>query len=85
VPPEAREELVESIYRRVREAPSGPDYDPQDVLLRWQAKVDWNRIHRLRERPGTPEVKPVSVNAHGHLLVRHGDGAEEWLVSEYLA
>jgi BirA family biotin operon repressor/biotin-[acetyl-CoA-carboxylase] ligase len=85
VPAEAAGGLAESIYRRMREAPAEQGYDREDILLRWQGKVDWNRKHRLRDRPGTPEVKPVSVNAHGHLLVRHGDGSEEWLVSEYLA
>jgi BirA family biotin operon repressor/biotin-[acetyl-CoA-carboxylase] ligase len=85
VPPQAREELIEGIYRRFREAPADEAYDSENLLLRWQAKIDWERLHRLRERPGTPEIKPVSVNAQGHLLVRHGDGKEEWLVSEYLA
>ncbi len=85
MPPQAREDLIEGIYRRIKEAPAEEGYDPGTVLLRWQAKVDWERRHRLRDRPGTPEVKPVSVNAQGHLLVRHGDGKEEWLVSEYLA
>lgn len=85
VPEGRREELIEGIYRRVREAPCDGSYDPESVLMRWQAKVDWERAHRLRDRPGTPAVKPVSVNAHGHLLVRHEDGREEWLVSEYLA
>jgi biotin-(acetyl-CoA carboxylase) ligase len=85
VPAEAREGLIEGIYRRVREAPADPGYDAETLLLRWQAKVDWERSHRLRDRPGTPEVKPMSVNAHGHLRVRHADGSEEWLVSEYLA
>jgi BirA family transcriptional regulator, biotin operon repressor / biotin---[acetyl-CoA-carboxylase] ligase len=85
LPAEAREDLIEGIYRRIREAPADASYDPGILLLRWQAKVDWERVHRLRDRPGTPEVKPVSVNAQGHLLVRHGDGKEEWLVSEYLA
>jgi BirA family transcriptional regulator, biotin operon repressor / biotin---[acetyl-CoA-carboxylase] ligase len=84
IAPEAREDVIEGIYRRIREAPSGGTYDPETLLLTWQAKVDWERTHRLRDRPGTPEIKPVSVNAQGHLRVRHGDGREEWLVSEYL-
>lgn len=85
LPPQAREEVIEGIYRRIREAPADDAFDGGTLLLRWQAKVDWERVHRLRDRPGTPEIKPVSVNAQGHLLVRHGDGREEWLVSEYLA
>jgi BirA family biotin operon repressor/biotin-[acetyl-CoA-carboxylase] ligase len=85
LPPGSREELIEGVYRRIREAPADDGFDPGTLLLRWQAKVDWERGHRLRDRPGTPEIKPVSVNAQGHLLVRHGDGKEEWLVSEYLA
>lgn len=85
VPASVREDLIEGIYRRIREAPAGAGYDAETLLLRWQAKVDWERAHRLRDRPGAPEIKPVSVNAQGHLLVRHPDGREEWLVSEYLA
>jgi BirA family biotin operon repressor/biotin-[acetyl-CoA-carboxylase] ligase len=80
-----REAMVEGIYRRLREAPAREGYDPETLLLRWQAKVDWKRAHRLRDRTGFPEVTPVSVNAQGHLLVRHADGREEWLVSDYLA
>ena len=85
VPAEAREELIEGIYRRIREAPAESGYEPETLLMRWQAKVDWERIHRLRDRPGTPEVRIISVNAQGHLLVRQNDGREEWLVSDYLA
>jgi len=85
VPPDAREGLIEGIYRRIREAPADSGYDAESLLLRWQAKVDWERSHRLRDRPGTPEVRILSVNAQGHLLVRHADGREEWLVSDYLA
>jgi BirA family biotin operon repressor/biotin-[acetyl-CoA-carboxylase] ligase len=85
VPAEAREELIEGIYRRIREAPADAGYDAESLLLRWQAKVDWERSQRLRDRPGAPEVRMLSVNAQGHLLVRHTDGREEWLVSDYLA
>lgn len=84
VPVEARMDFIQGLYRRIQDAPAGDDYDPEDVLLAWQGKVDWDSLHRLRDRPGTPEVKPVSVNAQGHLLVRHTDGATEWLVSDYL-
>lgn len=80
----AREALIDGIYRRIREAPADQGYDAETLLLRWQAKVDWERTHRLRDRPGTPDVRMVSVNAQGHLLVRHQDGREEWLVSDYL-
>jgi BirA family biotin operon repressor/biotin-[acetyl-CoA-carboxylase] ligase len=85
VPEDSREGLIEGIYRRIREAPAESGYDAATVLMGWQAKVDWERIHRLRDRPGTPEVRIISVNAQGHLLVRHQDGLEEWLVSDYLA
>jgi BirA family biotin operon repressor/biotin-[acetyl-CoA-carboxylase] ligase len=82
---EACQEVIEGVYRRIREAPSDSQFDAETLLMRWQAKLDWERIHRLRDRPGTPEVRAISVNAHGHLLVRHKDGNEEWLVAEYLA
>jgi len=85
VPAEAREQLIEGIYRRIREAHADAGYDAESLLLRWQAKVDWERSQRLRDRPGAPEVRMLSVNAQGHLLVRHTDGREEWLVSDYLA
>ncbi len=80
IPPGSREALVEGIYQRIRAAES----DPESILLAWQAKVDWDRPVRLRDREGSPKVTAVSVNRHGHLLVRHGNGTEEWLVSEYL-
>lgn len=54
------------------------------VLVEWQAKVDWNRLHRLRDRPGQPLVRPITVNGRGHLQVEHNDGSREWLVSDYL-
>lgn len=78
--------LAEGFYRRIVSAFSSPTaFDPEAVLLSWQGKVDWNRDHRLRDRPGNPVVKPVSVNRQGHLLVRHLDGTTEILVSDYLA
>lgn len=84
--PAARRPLIEDLYRRFREAPwQDREQDPEGILLRWQGKVDWNRTHRLRDRPGTPEVVPMSVNRLGHLQVRHADGSREWLVSDYLA
>ncbi|HKP97705.1 MAG TPA: biotin--[acetyl-CoA-carboxylase] ligase [Fibrobacteria bacterium] len=85
MPADGKAALVEDLYRRVREAPSGTEgYDPETILLQWQGKVDWERSHRLRDRPGTPWVTPISVNRHGHLQVRHADGGREWLVAEYL-
>lgn len=84
VEPGAREGIVEGIYRRIREAPENGEYRGEPLLLAWQAKVDWQCRRRLRDRPGTPEVETVSVNAQGHLLVRHADGRMEWLVSDYL-
>src|SRR5690606_1620432 len=67
MPPDSKAALVEGIYRRVREAFERPeDYEPESILLQWQAKVDWNRRHRLRDRPGKPHVLPLGVNVHGH-------------------
>jgi BirA family biotin operon repressor/biotin-[acetyl-CoA-carboxylase] ligase len=82
--------LAEGPYGRVAAAFGRPDFNPEAVLMAWQSKVDWELPHRLRDRPGMPWVKPVSVNRQGHLLVRHMDGgvetgASEWLVSDYLA
>jgi biotin-[acetyl-CoA-carboxylase] ligase BirA-like protein len=85
MPVEGKDPLVEGIYRRIREAPAAGDlYSPESVLLQWQGKVDWNRAHRLRDRPGTPIVLPLSVNRQGHLQVQHADGSREWLVADYL-
>lgn len=85
MPVDGKDALVEDIYRRVREAAREADaYDAEAVLLQWQGKVDWQRLHGLRDRAGTPSVLPMSVNKHGHLQVRHADGSREWLVSEYL-
>jgi biotin-[acetyl-CoA-carboxylase] ligase BirA-like protein len=82
--------LSEGFYQRVVATFHPRDFDPEAVLMAWQSKVDWELPHRLRDRPGMPWVKPVSVNRQGHLLVRHLDrggetGASEWLVSDYLA
>lgn len=59
--------------------------DKGDVIGLWRERAAWDRPYRLRDREGRPEVMPVDVNAQGHLLVRHADGKEEWLVSEYLS
>jgi BirA family transcriptional regulator, biotin operon repressor / biotin---[acetyl-CoA-carboxylase] ligase len=86
MPVAAKDALVEDIYRRVQAAPRrDPDYAAESILLQWQGKVDWNRVHLIRDRPGAPQVLPLSVNRHGHLQVRHADGSREWLVSDYLA
>lgn len=77
--------FAEGFYGRLKAAFSTGAFDPEAVLLAWQGKADWNRHHRLRDREGSPWVQPVSLNRQGHLLVRHPDGATEWLVSEYLA
>ena len=79
-------EFAEGFYRRILDAFRDPDgFDPDAVLLAWQSRTDWDRWHKLRDREGSPHVQPVSLNRQGHLLVRHMDGATEWLVSEYLA
>lgn len=86
ISPESKDALVEDIYRRARDSLLRPDqFEADTLLLRWQAKVDWKRRHRLRNREGAPFVLPLGVNGHGHLQVEHGDGSHEWLVSEYLA
>lgn len=78
--------FAEGFFRRVMGAfTADGEGDPAGVLLAWQGRCDWERSHRLRERPGAPWVRPISLNRHGHLLVRHADGASEWLVSDYLA
>lgn len=65
-------------------APAGPHH-AADVVAAWKLRALWGRPHRLRDRPGRPEVFPVDLDADGHLRVRHADGREEWLVSDYLA
>lgn len=55
------------------------------ILAAWRARAQWDKPLRLRDRPGHPSVLPLDLNQEGHLLVRHADGHEEWLVSEYLA
>src|SRR5690606_8048333 len=55
------------------------------ILAAWRAHAQWDKTLRLRDRPGHPAVLPLDLNQDGHLLVRHTDGHEEWLVSEYLA
>jgi BirA family transcriptional regulator, biotin operon repressor / biotin---[acetyl-CoA-carboxylase] ligase len=83
--------LIDGLYARIK-APSeqgialvsGLNYSAEDILLDWQGKVNWNRMHRLRDREGQPWVKPRSVNNHGHLQVLHQDGNLEWLVADYL-
>ncbi len=55
------------------------------ILDSWRARAQWGRPFRLRDRPGHPPVLPVDLNQDGHLRVRHADGHEEWLVSEYLS
>ncbi len=57
----------------------------EDIIALWRERAAWDRSFRLRDRAGTPIVVPVDINAEGHLKVRHGDGKEEWLVSDYLA
>ncbi len=94
--PEAAGPCIEGIYRRIMAVLQIPGtqltetnfidsaYSSETILLDWQAKVDWNRWHRMRDRAGQPLVKPVSVNQQGHLQVSHTDGSREWLVAEYL-
>ena len=83
------ETLATGLFRRIVDTIVGESaedgFDAERLLLEWQAMVDWNEWHRLRDREGTPRVLPIAVNRQGHLLVRHEDGREEWLVAEYLA
>jgi len=66
-------------------APAAPETVAVNVLAAWRARAQWDKYLRLRDRPGQPEVLPLDLNPDGHLLVRHPDGHQEWLVSEYLA
>lgn len=85
VAPEDCRAFAEGFYRRARAALEDPgSFDPEAVLMGWQARCDWNRAHRLRDREGMPRVQPVMLNRQGHLLVRKADGSTEWLVSDYL-
>lgn len=85
LPSEAANSLADGVFGKVVETFSAGERDPEDILLAWQARCDWNLRHRLRDRKGQPSVELVSLNADGHLLVRHLDGSTEWLVSEYLS
>ncbi len=80
--PAEKQAFIEGVYKRVREA--SMRIDSEDVLLSWQGKVDWDRSYRMRDRAGNPMVQPISVNAQGHLQVRHADGSREWLIADYL-
>jgi biotin-(acetyl-CoA carboxylase) ligase len=73
-------EAFAGILRARLEGPS-----PDDVIELWRERAAWDRPFRLRDRVGAPLVTPVDVNADGHLKVRHEDGREEWLISDYLA
>ncbi len=66
-------------------APAAHDAVAAQVLTAWRARAQWDKLLRLRDRPGQPEVLPLDLNQDGHLLVRHANGHQEWLVSEYLA
>jgi BirA family biotin operon repressor/biotin-[acetyl-CoA-carboxylase] ligase len=85
MPPQEAPALASGLYARiVADFSDSQSFDPEKILLDWQGKVDWNRSHLLRDREGRPWVQPVSVNRHGHLMVRFADGRHEWLISEYL-
>ncbi len=58
---------------------------PEEALTQWQSKVNWDLPLRLRERPDQSIVKGLGINTQGHLRIRHHNGQEEWLISEYLA
>jgi BirA family biotin operon repressor/biotin-[acetyl-CoA-carboxylase] ligase len=86
MPPGDKDDLAWGLYQRAQTAFADPSaFDSDRILLEWQGKVDWNLRHVLRDRPGRPMVLPLSINRHGHLQVRHADGRQEWLVSDYLA
>jgi BirA family biotin operon repressor/biotin-[acetyl-CoA-carboxylase] ligase len=77
--------LASGLFARIVAAFGDPEtFDAEKILLEWQGKTDWNRSHILRDREGRPPVQPVSLNRHGHLMVRFADGHHEWLISEYL-
>lgn len=78
------EGFAETLRARLEGSPTG-DKNSGDVVSLWRARAAWDRPCRLRDRAGTPAVTPLDINTDGHLKVRHDDGREEWLVSEYLA
>ena len=72
-------------HLRARLEGDGAQISPETLLDAWRERASWDRAFRLRDRAGTPIVLPLDINSDGHLKVRHGDGSEEWLVSDYLA
>lgn len=96
----ANEKIIAGLYRRIIQAEEAAnpstdsklsettyekEWDLDSILVDWQAKIDWNRVHRLRDRAGQPMVRPIMVNRQGHLQVEHRDGSREWLIADYLA
>ncbi len=83
LPPDAKGLLAEAFFTELRQRLT--EGDSASTLSLWKSRTDWTRSLRLRDRPGRPEVRPVDINAEGHLRVRFADGREEWLISDYLA
>jgi biotin-[acetyl-CoA-carboxylase] ligase BirA-like protein len=77
--------IAEGFAENLRARLESPEASPSLLLSDWRERAAWDRAFRLRDRVGTPIVLPLDINLDGHLKVRHGDGREEWLVSEYLA
>jgi BirA family biotin operon repressor/biotin-[acetyl-CoA-carboxylase] ligase len=77
--------LAKAFADNLRERLTDQTHNPRKIIDAWRARAQWDKPLRLRDRTDRPEVYPIDLNADGHLLVRHSDGHEEWLVSEYLA
>ena len=79
--------VAKAFFARLRARLASGTGDPagRPLLDAWRERALWDKSLRLRDRPGRPEVLPVSLNAEGHLRVRFADGREEDLISEYLA
>ncbi len=82
------EKMIRGLYERIQKGRE--DFFEQDLfqaeqlLIDWQAKVEWKKPVRLRDRPGQPWVKPESINPQGHLYITHENGHGEWLIADYL-
>ncbi len=82
------EKMIHGLYARIQKGREEffvqDQFQAESLLLDWQAKVEWKKPVRLRDRAGQPWVKPESINPQGHLYVTHEDGHGEWLIADYL-
>jgi BirA family transcriptional regulator, biotin operon repressor / biotin---[acetyl-CoA-carboxylase] ligase len=77
--------LAKAFAENLRARLSSTQLDSRALITSWRARAQWDKPLRLRDRDGRPQVFPLDLNEEGHLLVRHDDGREEWLVSDYLS